>query len=538
MAQQSRLERAIAMLNQEEKETLQNARDHIDNASYLSVNEKYLLHMSKVLTGKDTCVAIYPNSEEGFLVANNTNDNRHFESVMAIMRRFSHDGNRQAAEAELVRLLHRSPAYISGEDRSGKSSAESLLSGAKQQMPNEANIMQDVGIILDGFDVCGGREFVERARFIGDPAGEMHAEMRLLPTVVRDAKGKEGFDPVIITSKLMCNPCDIAIGVVNTDPRLGVKIRTTGTHGKSYPKWVAPEIPDFSLEQEVTLELENQCRALQQVKQQAKLGKVLVESPRDQGEEAEAELPWQRKTTAAERKRHEKTIYASAGFTHLASDEPALLKDSRELVEYIQSVREEKEIAANIEALVERERRIKDQLAQCEGVMRELDSILACQHTVDMDIQRNTKTIEEASRRKAELESERARREAELGDKKHGRKFEEFKKYDVQHKEWYAEATKELTQAQELAEKLQQQNAAAIREVDASQDARAHREGKMLELKLEQKRVKSEKRDAQVASKALREKVVAIRAKLEKEARTSRPKNMVPQRGQGQERFV
>ena len=148
----------------------------------------------------------------------------------------------------------------------------------------------------------------------------MHAEMRLLPQVIVDARTLPApavvspTEHLMITSKLLCNPCNLVIESVNAT--CGINITTVGTHGKSYPGWKMPalDIPEGKeIERGVQVRLSTQHVAVMEVKRE-----MAAKTLHDEGGFT---IPRPTKDQKAE---HSQTVLLSVGADRLDQDAPAL----------------------------------------------------------------------------------------------------------------------------------------------------------------------------------------------------------------------
>ncbi len=206
---------------------------HIDLSAHLNPEEKYLLVLSKVITGSNTCTAIYRHSDGSFLVANNDKEPRNFEAVRGILGRYAEGRDISAARAafsEIDKTIYFPRSEETSVTRAGPSRAAYGKASAvppSTSLPEKFN--QDVDFLLRDFELIG-RRFVGNARFVSSDT--VHAEMQLLPMVMSDRSTNE---PAIMTSKLMCYPCHTTIEALSEVT--GRPIKTAGTHGKTYLGW-------------------------------------------------------------------------------------------------------------------------------------------------------------------------------------------------------------------------------------------------------------------------------------------------------------
>lgn len=84
-----------------------------DLSPNLDAEGKYLLALSRVLTGNDTCAAIYKTEQGQYLVSNNTGDGAHVRAVMSILQEYAippHDG--AGATRKLSEILVNNRTYV------------------------------------------------------------------------------------------------------------------------------------------------------------------------------------------------------------------------------------------------------------------------------------------------------------------------------------------------------------------------------------------------------------------------------------------
>ncbi len=233
----------LASLRSFERETESTVIPSSDRSLALAEKQRFFLSLSKALTGNDTCAAIYECDLAHFpiSVSNNTNDRSHFDRVIGILRQEPLDRD------ELKSALAPTLAYQSAESR-GASSMFEAMAATKRGQPyasrgglDEYRLDRDIDIIAEGMLRWGTG--AKRAAFISEPDGPMHAEIRMLPSALLDARTRQMPDyqssllpPTIITSKLLCNPCNIAVDFAARE--YGVEMQTVGTHAKNYTGWV------------------------------------------------------------------------------------------------------------------------------------------------------------------------------------------------------------------------------------------------------------------------------------------------------------
>lgn len=58
----------------------------VDHSKDLNGKERYLLSLSKIIAGDDTCAAIYETVDEGLLISNNTGNATRYEKVVSILK--------------------------------------------------------------------------------------------------------------------------------------------------------------------------------------------------------------------------------------------------------------------------------------------------------------------------------------------------------------------------------------------------------------------------------------------------------------------
>lgn len=205
-----------------------------DRSPELTDAQKYLVVLSKIYTGDDTCAAAYKKKDGTVLIANNTGVKKHFDAVGKVMVKLTKSGaDTSVIKEELCQLLKDKDNYID---------MEASTRGAPEVHPL---LRRDVDFIVDNFSVLAPEGYKKKGpTFVanGGP-GHIHAEMRLLGNVVTEltkAEDKSGF---IATPKLMCSPCDETVTVANEI--YGIQIDTVGTHGKTYAGWRhLPGTPD------------------------------------------------------------------------------------------------------------------------------------------------------------------------------------------------------------------------------------------------------------------------------------------------------
>jgi len=262
-------------------------------APSLSDRDDFIYKWSKLMAGPDVCAAIYANPRtQRVLCSNNTGSSDHGGRILGILRGFGEGKvpeedciwSLASANAKhckfpnIVDMRRTLRAGIMSSDipegaakdmiRRVSASLEAYASDKTETRDEKLRVYQEsVGALMESHDpslaaikrniiTSGYPELYSDARdvaqafskreprdlfisimerkvdFIPGPAGR-HAEMNLLPEVIKEGEG------TIITSKSLCNPCNIYIEEVNKT--LGTKIKTIGTHAKTYPGWQWPE---------------------------------------------------------------------------------------------------------------------------------------------------------------------------------------------------------------------------------------------------------------------------------------------------------
>lgn len=187
--------------------------EHIDLSGSLSPEQKYLLVLSKIITGNDTCTGIYKDSNNFFYVANNNRDSSNFIAVKEILTKFS-DNQEYASATKAFSSIQKTiySSRTSARDRAKPKPSENTSD----------KFNEDITFLLERFEPFG-RNFIQSSDFIRSKAE--HAEMQLLPIVVEDEANK---NPAIITSKLVCSPCHNTVNLLQE--LIGKEIKTVGMH--------------------------------------------------------------------------------------------------------------------------------------------------------------------------------------------------------------------------------------------------------------------------------------------------------------------
>lgn len=213
----------------------------------LSTKEVYMLVAAKILTGNSTCVALYQLSDDRFIVSNNRVDKKDFQNMHDIVKNLLSSNDFDDKLDELAATLkQKSSAYPDNIDRTNNDTSIDTIKAHLSFLHNhqkaaevkdfvmalksEVQTIQQKGI---QHDTPGTLFFNENGAH-----KDIHAELQILPTIVDDICFSQHQQANrIITSKLMCAPCDLAIQ--ETNQLLGAarkpQITTIGTHGKTYP---------------------------------------------------------------------------------------------------------------------------------------------------------------------------------------------------------------------------------------------------------------------------------------------------------------
>ena len=125
-------------------------------------------------------------SDGTYLVSNNTGDQSHYDRVVGALGNLATTGDIKATRRELESIFsHPTAAQVVTAARGVKGLAAFKAASVAPELTQQryGGLEDDIGVIISGFEILGGRELVRSSRFVNDHGGKMHAEMRLLPQV-------------------------------------------------------------------------------------------------------------------------------------------------------------------------------------------------------------------------------------------------------------------------------------------------------------------------------------------------------------------
>lgn len=267
-----------------------------DKSLDLDIENQVLLNLSRLMTGPDVCGAISVESNAQLNFANNTGSDAHFKKIIEqLAKLIEKPESLNEVRKDLIKIAsekgadyHKSAASIElynelktlSKDKSINKKIipiiEDALASIKKYLKNSVktkkdslsdfidkigqvqvssiennnifskldkhykNLHQDIENVLSGIVYNKSPKLIEAIKqkqflFVDNPNKGVHAEIKLLTKIINKKDEKS----LIITSKLCCNACKNCIN--SAQDILKKKIKTIGTHGKTYPGWKFPK---------------------------------------------------------------------------------------------------------------------------------------------------------------------------------------------------------------------------------------------------------------------------------------------------------